>query len=142
MDFSDLVVLGGVPIDLKAVGVVLPGYEYCPDKKIDQLMFDVRPPMPDFAIGARGAPLEDLTGRAVGRMTVIGYWGRKKRGGKAGKEQQLWVCRCPCGMYVTRNGKTIVCGRDPDDKCEICRHVAHLKKVDRHRQTGKWDDER
>jgi len=50
--------------------------------------------------------MEDLTGKQVGRLTVIGLSARKNsRSGSA-----AWVVRCVCGTYEARKGKTL---RDP-----------------------------
>ncbi len=47
------------------------------------------------------ATVEDLTGRVVGRLTVIGYHGSKKAKGSQ------WLVRCACGDYELRSTKAI-----------------------------------
>lgn len=52
----------------------------------------------------------DMTGRVIGRLSVIEECGRDKH------NKALWRCRCKCGNEVTvrggdlRNGRTTSCG--------------------------------
>jgi hypothetical protein len=123
---STLYELGGVPADKTALLVVLKGEHYTPNKRSTQVLFDVRPPM--IELRRRGPQqTEDMTGRKLGRLEVVGYWGSTG----VGAAGQKWVCRCRCGMYVIRAAKTIRLARDPDDKCEHCRHLEYIKKQGR-----------
>jgi hypothetical protein len=48
----------------------------------------------------------DLTGRIVGRLTVLSFWGRK---GSANKLH--WLCRCECGNKVIVCSQSLLSGR-------------------------------
>lgn len=82
-----------------------------------------------------------MRGRRAGRLVVVGYWGPKRdRNGncKGGGENQVWVCRCSCGLFVTRTAKTIIAARDPDDKCDHCRQLEYIQRLHIKETTGKW----
>ena len=77
---------------------------------------------------ARGKPLIDMTGKRVGRLTVL------ELGEKKGKYTgAFWKCKCDCGRTVTvpgrslRNGETRSCG---------CLHSDMLKKAPQEKHTG------
>lgn len=55
---------------------------------------------------------EDLTGRQVGELTVVGY---------ARHYPRSWVVRCGCGVYTTRSSKAIRNPANSGDKCDHCR---------------------
>ena len=75
---------------------------------------------------------ENLAGRKMGRLTVIGYFGshHKDRGSR-------WVVRCLCGGYEVRTSKAI---RNPANKldcCWKCHHLADIQKSVEFLRTGK-----
>jgi len=57
---------------------------------------------------------EDLTGRVIGRLTVIEEFGTKKSAN--GSSRRFWTCRCECGKVKEvaaarlMRGKTLSCG--------------------------------
>ena len=55
-------------------------------------------------------PITDLTGRRFGRLTVLGYAG--KRHGVI-----MWACRCDCGRRGVHAGKYMVSGRERSCGC-------------------------
>ena len=72
----------------------------------------------------------DLTGRRRGRLTVLGL-------SAVGKG---WVVRCDCGVYTIRKAKAILNENNEQDRCEECRHLAHLKRNEYRLRTGKCKD--
>lgn len=66
----------------------------------------------------------DLTGRRVGRLTVIGY------GGKSGKNAggARWVCRCDCGTYTYRYKKTIATPSGAFIGCAECERMNRIRE--------------
>lgn len=63
----------------------------------------------------------DLTGRKIGRLTVIGYLGE-------GKDKSRWLVRCLCGIYECRRGKAIKNEKNASDACLRCRKIAQAKR--------------
>ncbi len=111
-----------IPVNKTAAIVVSKGVEYVAPKKV--LTGDSDVPMP-----TRRPPKDalDLSGVRRCRLVVIGL-----SSDVAGK----WVCRCDCGTYVYRSAKAIKNERN-NDRCEQCRHLAHLRRTDEFRRTGK-----
>lgn len=74
---------------------------------------------------------EDLTGRRMGRMTVIGYHAPGSRGGR-------WLVRCTCGYYELRSAAAIKSDKDEDGDhcCFECQRVKVLRK----RASGKFNN--
>lgn len=65
----------------------------------------------------------DLTGRVVGRLTVIGPLAELNTPNHGSK----WVVRCSCGeWYETRSSKAINNPKNVDDCCRRCRHMKHV----------------
>lgn len=125
---SEIAEYGSTAIDRVAYRVTRPGEHWDQsNKQISCLTFDAPPPMRSTKRRYREMRPENLAGRRIGRLTVVGYWGRAGEGNE-GSISQKWVCRCDCGLYVVRTGKTIKAARDPDDKCEYCRHLAFVKR--------------
>ena len=132
--------LGGIPIDRVAWRVVGKGEHFTSSKKVTQLVFDCQPPLRTMNRGKYGKSPENLKGVKWGRLEVVGYWGPRLQSNR-GAVDQIWVCRCSCGLYVTRRGKTIKRQADPDDKCDQCRHLAYLIRREQWLRTGKNLDE-
>lgn len=61
--------------------------------------------------------MEDLSGRKVGRLTVIGFAQRKAGGKTSGR----WAVRCTCGDFEIRSAKAIKNPNNQNDMCHICR---------------------
>lgn len=116
------------PVDTTAALVVSKGTHYRSPKKLNVLESDN--PLP---LRVSPSNAEDLTGRVVGRLTVVGSF----QGGKG-----RWVCRCLCGRYTIRRGKSITNDNNGTDRCELCRHAAYQRRTDNFRRTGRnleWD---
>lgn len=135
---QDLQELGGVPIDRMTWRVVSKGERYVPDVQLgNQLLFDAMPPPRSMKRARHETPPQDMRGRKCGIMNVVAYWGpRIDKGGRymGGADNQRWVCRCPCGLYVIRTADTIKKARDANDKCVHCRHLDYLKRNEVHRR--------
>lgn len=71
-------------------------------------------PFSSEPLATRAAPQdgEDLTGRLIGSLTVIGY---------ARSYPRAWVVRCSCGSYTLRSSKAIRIPANAGDKCDQCR---------------------
>ncbi len=130
--------LGAVPVDANAREVLKPGDHYDPALRPDsQLEWDTPPPAVSRARGKHEIPPEDLTGRKRGHLTVVSYWG-KSDSGPRGAVAQKWVCRCICGRYAIRTGKTIKNQVQKEvDCCRMCNHLILLKCHDRLKQQKK-----
>lgn len=74
------------------------------------------PPLPEADMPE---VIEDLTGRMIGRMTVVRYHGRR-----AG--QGAWLVRCCCGDYEVRRGSSIRRNAQPDHACIECNHLQRI----------------
>lgn len=71
--------------------------------------------------GHRGS-FEDMTGRTLGRFTVVGWLGKPNR-----KTKSVWLVRCTCGNYETRGARAIK-GGWPHDACEQCKYLEKVKR--------------
>lgn len=68
----------------------------------------------------------DLTGRACGFLSVVGYLGalNKQAGGR-------WLVRCRCGYYEARSARALTNPINGADACVECRHHERLKQRER-----------
>lgn len=99
---------GAIPIDRMAWRVVQPGEHYERPQDLRMLCFDDCPPTIWRGHNRRQKQdqlTNDYSGVRIGRLTVIGYWGRTKPGCGAGG--QWWACRCLCGLHTVRNARAI-----------------------------------
>lgn len=64
----------------------------------------------------------DLTGRRVGRMTVVGYLGKLNP-----KKKAVWLCRCDCGIFESRSARAIV-DADGWGRCQDCLYLEMVKR--------------
>jgi hypothetical protein len=73
--------------------------------------------------------LKDLRGIVFGRLTVIGYFGRKKKG-KGTQARHRWVVKCFCGTYTVRRQTTLIKlrTRNDNDCCDRCKHLDRIRK--------------
>lgn len=73
----------------------------------------------------------DLTGRVMGRVTVVRYHAPGSRGGR-------WLVRCTCGYYELRSAAAIKANKagDGDHCCYECERVKVLRK----RASGKFNN--
>ena len=116
------------PINKIAALVTGKGFEYKSNKKVQTIESNnplpIRPLEPQELSNKN---ITNCTGIRVGRLTVIGRYLAAKG----------WVCRCDCGAYCVRNQRAILNKNNTQERCEECRHLAFLKKDDKHRRTGK-----
>lgn len=125
---QQLAELGGVPIDRLAWRVIQPGEHYERPDKVRMLCFDAPPPTVDLRRNHNhynDQATKDLTGIRSGRLTVWGYWGRRK--GFAGSNNQLWVCRCLCGLFTIRRASKILRKQLPNEDPQMCAACASLE---------------
>ena len=121
-------VVSSAPINRTAARVTSKGFDYQPNKRVVCIEGDLPLPVRQLAPGE-----EDLRGKRVGRLTVIGRYA----GGNG-----LWVVRCDCSRYATRKTKALKNQNNYGDRCEQCRHISYLKRMDIWRSTGKEVDAR
>lgn len=111
------------PIDRTASTVMSPGTHYEPT--VDRT-FSEMPPILPFNVGLKANPeFEDLTGRKLGYMQVMGYGGKPVNRAKG----SLWVCRCVCGRFEMRSTRAIKAqraGQSPNC-CEICNNTMRIR---------------
>lgn len=117
-----------IPINKVAAIVTGKGFEFTSRKRVQTI--ESKNPLPTVTIdkgesGSQG--FVDVTGFKVGRLTVIGKHENSKG----------WVCRCVCGVYCVRRAKAIVNPKNTQERCEECRHLAHLKREEEFRRSGK-----
>lgn len=63
----------------------------------------------------------DLTGRRVGRLTVVAFLGKPNP-----KDKARWLVKCDCGDYEGRTAKAI--NERSDDMCVNCRYLEAVKR--------------
>jgi hypothetical protein len=129
-------IITSVPADSTAGRVISSGFKYSPNKKIACHHWDICPELEDLPKSVDQK--HDLRGVKFGRMTVIGRLNLAAIGKlKPSKKGALWVCRCSCGHYETRYSKSIKNKANQNDRCQLCRHLAYLKRKEIYRRTGK-----
>lgn len=109
-------VLASAPLNATAGAVTSKGYEYKPAVVVTETRWDGPPSMVRHVVDDLHP---DLTGRVVGRLTVIGKLAWRPNG------DTMWVCRCACGIYVGRRSKSLKAGKG--GQCNECNHTAHLR---------------
>ncbi len=79
-------------------------------------------PLPTRPItAAQLCQLPALTGRRIGRLTVVGYAGPGASGAR-------WVVRCDCGMYGHQRTKSLTAGHAKTrGMCPRCDYLEELK---------------
>lgn len=100
-----------------AAKVLQTGEHYESIKRINQVRSEVPLPIKQY----EGLKEYDVTGKKIGRLTVIGYYGTNGRGA-------LWVVRCSCGAYETRKYKAITNPNNSKDACQECLQIEYLKR--------------
>lgn len=99
------------------------------------VFFEVCPPLREIGSVLFNNPaFQDLTGRRAGRFTVQGLAADNQAGGAR------WAVRCDCGGYSVRRTKSLLQTNPRDLSCPKCDYVAHLRREDRARQIGRWED--
>lgn len=88
------------------------------------------PPPPE---APRPEIMPDLTGRTVGRLTVIRYHGRRGDSGR-------WLVRCACGAYELRRSKAITNPKPRDGgqehACAACDYLYSITWKQKHLGSG------
>ena len=122
-----------VPVNHTAAAVVLgKGVHFIPNKIITTGDSELPIPTKPLTRHELSQPqFVDLTGKKFGRFTVIG---------KSRDHGARWVVRCSCGKYSLRKTKAINNPSNAQDRCEECRHLAHLKREQMWRATGRNQD--
>lgn len=120
------------PVNKTAATVISTGTHFIPQKKIQtndsDLPLAIRP-LTKSELWHKD--FRDLTGRRVGRFTVLGA---------SLDFPKHWVVRCACGRYSTRRSRAIKNPENTQDRCEHCRHLAALQCREVYRRTGKHAD--
>lgn len=119
-----------IPVDRTSALVVSEGTHWTPEIP-QSCVHDSEFPIPT---SHRDPKTPDLSGLRVGRLTVLGYWGRhndqsrSRRTGTAAKHR--WVVRCDCGMYSVRRATSLTKtrARHDDDCCDRCKHLDRIRK--------------
>lgn len=121
-----------VAIDKKSALVAFgKGVNYEPNKKVQtndsDLPLAIKPITKVMLIDPN---FINLTNVKFGRFTVIGL----------SLDFSGWVVKCVCGKFTTRSKKAILNPKNTQDRCEHCRHIAHLKRTHEWEQTGRDAD--
>ena len=127
------------PIDAVAGRVTSRGTHWNPRKTFSGPNSDL--PLPIRAANyseKNNSAWADLTGRKVGRLTVLGIYAIAAVGKN---KKQAWVVRCQCGRYETRTARAIRNPENKEDYCEMCYHLRCVKKSEEFRRTGRWNNE-
>lgn len=64
-----------------------------------------------------GRPIDDLSGKRFGKLTVIRHYGYSK----SGKRDTTWLCQCDCGNEVVRTRQTLK-DSSTNSCCDSCKH--------------------
>ena len=99
------------------------GDHYEPAIKIEpgRIHSDVPPPYRAPTGNELAFGLEDLRGRRIGRLTVLGLGPRAREGAR-------WICRCDCGRYGGFLGRSLRRTEHPDlMMCVECNHTRMLR---------------
>lgn len=117
-----------LPVNKLALGVVIRSEHHGPDFTPNDIICSMAPlPTKQFP----GPPKHDLTGRKVGRFTVIGC-AVYKRGKhlKPGKQDPgtRWVVRCKCGRYQMLSSKSVKMFHEfaACVECQKTRNLSHI----------------
>ena len=126
----------GSPVDKTAYRVTQQGINFNCRKQNGQ--------MPEWEAPPKTAPIlpniPDVRGLKFGKMTVIGLMPKDKQLAK--KAPAKWLVRCDCGVYSVRKKRAIENPKNDNDACEKCKYLESLKKHEKKRRTGFYDDER
>lgn len=121
-------IITSVPVNSTAANVLRKGVHYEPDKLPNGGYWDAPPPTQRF----KGLPEHDMSGKTVGRLTVVGYLGSTGNPPSA-----TWLVRCNCGGYEKRRTRAIRNPANHLDRCYKCRHRIYVNRYEEFRRTGK-----
>jgi hypothetical protein len=117
------------PINKTASIVLGKGEYYEPQILMGQYHSDKPLPTKYFT----GKPQDDLTGKKIGRLTAIGFLGKK--GSDNNKKDGIWLVKCDCGCYETRKSKSLKKNINKlahQDQllimCRVCMDLENLKR--------------
>ena len=121
---------GRTPVNKVAARVVSVGVHY--DPQVDfaaHAHWKTCPPLKPFTPVVSG---QDLTGRRIGYLTVVGRWADAK------PKYRRWVVRCDCGSFEVRSSRAIANAKNAHDRCQECRALAYQKRNEYVQRTGTW----
>ena len=130
---SSVFELGGKAVNKNTAMAVSGGTNYERTRSHSQHHFKNKPltpelpknQTPEFAEG-----LKKFIGLKRSRLTITNWFG-------AG----TWLCRCSCGDYVTRRGKSFSSEKlNKFDACPDCENLVFLKKRQYFEKTGRDSD--
>uniref|UniRef100_A0A6H1ZYE4 Uncharacterized protein n=1 Tax=viral metagenome TaxID=1070528 RepID=A0A6H1ZYE4_9ZZZZ len=101
------------PTNKVAATVTSKGTHFEPKLKLAPQIITSSIPLPHYN-RFPGPKRHDLTGKGIGRLTVIGY----SKKGNSGMGQ--WVVRCDCGNYEVMKSRTIKNPKNTRTACRIC----------------------
>lgn len=110
------------PIDRSAARVTAIGEHYEPNVPRANAYDSDLP----IAISPRHPRADNLEGRRIGRLTVIGYHGYKSNS-KGEIIHHRWVVRCDCGTWTVRKARAIKNPKSAEDCCDKCSHFRSVK---------------
>lgn len=110
------------PIDRNAARVTSVGEHYEPRVPKANLYDSDLP----ITIAPRHPRADNLEGRRVGRLTVIGYHGCRLNS-KGEVIHHRWVVRCDCGRWSVRKARVIKNPKSKEDCCDRCLHLRSVK---------------
>ncbi len=126
--------LAAMPINSTAARVTGRGVHWAPDVHFSPGEVHSDTPLPTRPWPASSLGQDNLTGRIVGRLTVVGL--AAEHGDTANGTR--WVVRCACGAYEHRRTKYIRnCGAPQEAMCKICRKTAWIMAGRPMAETGK-----
>jgi hypothetical protein len=115
-----------VPIDATAARVIRGGAHWAPGICNSQPVFDIQPPVMALPRDVKKNPtFIDLTGKRFGTLQVIGY---AKDQTKRKTKGATWVCRCTCGLFITRHTPAIKTA-NREDTCPRCSAKRKIRGV-------------
>lgn len=105
-------------------------HEFDIDSQNEQV-FDAPPPMREYP--PTSMQCDDIRGRKFDRLTAVGL----------SLDSNGWVCRCDCGKFCIRKGKSLKKmnskrSADGAGRCVSCYMLVRLKKRDFFNRHGRW----
>ena len=110
------------PINATAARVISNGTHFNCNKVIQEFESDTPHPLKNLP-----SKTENLTGKRVGRFTVLGMSRDLKK---------RWVVRCDCGTYSMRRRKAILNPANNMDRCGECLEIIQIKRSYHFEKTG------
>jgi hypothetical protein len=129
-------VAASAPVNAAAARAVSMTGDIEPAPKLTEGQKHWEAPPRTIPIPAHQPQFMDLTGRTIGRCTVVGYLGPGRVGSR-------WLVRCLCGRYEARKAKAITrrAPSDAPDQCARCNHLHRIQRQHHFDTKGCWPDE-